>query len=461
MILSAILSHIWIILGVIFIGIIIGLGYFKAPPDVAYIISGLRKNPRIIIGKSGLKIPFLERIDKLSLKAMQIDVKTKTSIPTCDFINIKVDATAIVKIGQTPELIEAAAQNFLNAKHDEIMNKVNDLLEGNLREIVGTLGLVQMINDRKEFSMRVQENSVPDLAKLGLELITFNVQNFSDDNDVITNLGIDNVEQIRKDAMIAKSNAQREIAIAEAQNAKESNEARVKAAEEMAVRNNDLAIKQSQLKQEADTRQAQADAAAGIEAENQRKLRDVAATEANIAKAEREAELKQKQIQLKEYELDALVRKQADADKYAAEQKASADLIRRQKEAEAKAYEMEQEAKAMKARAEAEKFAAEQKAAGIAAVGEAEASAIEKKAEAQKKMGEASVLEMYFKALPEVVKNASMPLNNVDKITVYGEGGNTKLVSGVMQTTDKIMNGLSEATGINLKEILENYLKKN
>ena len=460
MILSAILSHIWIILGVIFIGVIIGLGYFKAPPDVAYIISGLRKNPRIIIGKSGLKIPFLERIDKLSLKAMQIDVKTKTSIPTCDFINIKVDATAIVKIGQTPELIEAAAQNFLNAKHDEIMNKVNDLLEGNLREIVGTLGLVQMINDRKEFSMRVQENSVPDLAKLGLELITFNVQNFSDDNDVITNLGIDNVEQIRKDAMIAKSNAQREIAIAEAQNAKESNEARVKAAEEMAVRNNDLAIKQSQLKQEADTRQAQADAAASIEAENQRKLRDVAATEANIAKAEREADLKQKQIQLKEYELDALVRKQADADKYAAEQQAAANLIKRQKEAEAKAYEMEQEARAMKARAEAEKYAAEQKAAGIAAVGEAEASAIEKKAEAQKKMGEASVLEMYLKALPEVVKNAAEPLNNVDKITVYGEGGNTKLVSDVMQTADKIMNGLSEATGIDLKEILNNYLKK-
>ena len=461
MILSAILSHIWIILAVIVVGVIIGLGYFKAPPDVAYIISGLRKNPRIIIGKSGLRVPFLERIDKLSLKAMQIDVKTKTSIPTCDFINIKVDATAIVKIGQTPELIEAAAQNFLNAKHDEIMNKVNDLLEGNLREIVGTLGLVQMINDRKEFSMRVQENSVPDLAKLGLELITFNVQNFSDDNDVITNLGIDNVEQIRKDAMIAKSNAQREIAIAEAQNAKESNEARVKAAEEMAARNNDLAIRQAQLKQEADTKQAQADAAAGIEAENQRKLRDVAATEANIAKAEREADLKQKQIQLKEYELDALVRKQADADKYAAEQQAAADLIRRQKEAEAKAYEVEQGAKAMRTKAEAEKFAAEQKAAGIAAVGEAEALAIEKKAEAQKKFGEASVLEMYFKALPEVVKNAAEPLNNVDKITVYGEGGNTKLVSDVMQTADKIMNGLSEATGINMKEIRENYLKKN
>ena len=460
MILSAILSHIWIILGVILIGIIIGLGYFKAPPDVAYIVSGLRKNPRIVVGKSGLRVPFLERIDKLSLKAMQIDVKTKTSIPTNDFINIKVDATAIVKISQTPELIEVAAQNFLNAKHDEIMNKVNDLLEGNLREIVGTLGLVQMINDRKEFSMRVQENSVPDLAKLGLELITFNVQNFSDDNDVITNLGIDNVEQIRKDAMIAKSNAQREIAIAEASNAKEANDAKVKAAEDMAVRNNDLAIKQAQLKQEADTRQAQANAAAGIEEENQRKLRDVAATDANIAKAEREAELKQKEIQLKEYELDALVRKQADADKYAAEKKAEADLIRRQKDAEAKAYEMEQEARAMKAKADADKYAAEQKAAGIAAVGEAEASAIEKKAEAQKKMGEASVIEMYLKALPEAIKAAAEPLNNVDGITIYGEGGNTKIVSDVMQSVDKILNGLGDATGIDLKKTIAQYLYK-
>lgn len=435
-------------------------GYVKAPPDVAYVISGLHKKPRILVGKAGLKIPFFERLDKLYLGAIQIDVKTGSSVPTAEYINVRVDSTVSVKVSEKPELMTLAAQNFLNVDREEIASKINDLLEGNIREIVGQMNLTDMVSDRKLFSEKVQENAVPDLARYGLELITFNVQNFSDDNDVITNLGIDNVEQIRKKAAIAKSDAQREIAIAEAANAKDANDARVKAAEDMAIRNNDLAIKQSQLKQEADTRQAQADAAASIEAENQRKLRDVAATEANIAKAEREADLKQKQIQLKEYELDALVRKQADADKYAAEQQAAANLIKRQKEAEAKAYEMEQEARAMKARAEAEKYAAEQKAAGIAAVGEAEASAIEKKAEAQKKMGEASVLEMYLKALPEVVKNAAEPLNNVDKITVYGEGGNTKLVSDVMQTADKIMNSLSEATGIDLKEVLGNYLKK-
>ena len=449
-----------IVLGVIFVFILLCSGYVKAPPDMAFIISGAHKKPRILIGKAGIKIPFFERLDKLYLGAIQIDVKTGSAVPTAEYINVRVDSTVSVKVGETDEMIALAAQNFLNVNRDTIATKINDLLEGNIREIVGQMKLTDMVSDRKLFSEKVQENAVPDLARYGLQLITFNVQNFSDDNDVITNLGIDNVAQISKNAAIAKSNAEREIEVAKAENAKQSNEAKVKAAEEMAVRNNDLAIKKAQLKQEADTRQAQADAAAGIEAENQRKLRDVAATDANIAKAEREADLKQKQIQLKEYELDALVRKQADADKYAAEQKAAADLIKRQRDAEARAYEIEQEARAMKAKAEAEKYAAEQKAAGIAAVGEAEAAAIEKKAEAQKKMGEASIMEMYFDALPKIVANASAPLTNVDKITMYGEGNSAKLASDVMKTADQITKAVSEATGIDLAQLLNSFIAK-
>lgn len=447
-----------IVLLVIFIFI---NGYVKAPPDMAFIISGMGKKPRILVGKAGLKIPFFERLDKLSLGAIQIDVKTGSAVPTAEYINVRVDSTVSVRVGQTPEMIALAAQNFLNVSREDISRKINDLLEGNIREIVGQMKLTDMVSDRKLFSEKVQENAVPDLARYGLELITFNVQNFSDDNDVITNLGIDNVAQISKNAAIAKSNAEREIEVAKAENAKQSNDAKVKAAEDIAIRNNDLAIKQAQLKQEADTKRAQAEAAAGIEAENQRKLKDVAATNANIAKAEREAELKQKEIELKEYELTALVRKQADADKYAAEKAAEADLIRRQKDAEAKAYEIEQEAKAKKAKADADRYAAEQQAAGIAAVGEAEAAAIDKKAEAQKKMGEASILEMYFNALPEVVKNAATPLNNVDKITLYGEGNQTKLVSDVMGSADQIMASLSDATGVDVKNIIAGYLTKN
>jgi len=443
---------------VIAVAILIFMSYIKAPPDKAFIVSGLKKHPRIYIGKAGFKIPFFERLDKLSLGAIQIDVKTKSAVPTAEYINVRVDSTVSVRVGQSPEMIALAAQNFLNIDRASIAAKVNDLLEGNIREIVGQMKLTDMVSNRKEFSLKVQENVVPDLEKLGLEMITFNVQNFSDDNDVITNLGIDNIAQISKNAAIAKSNAEREVAIAQAENAKISNDANVKAAEEIAIRQNELEVKKADLKRVADTQKAQADAAEAIEAEKQRQLRDVAATNADIAKAEREAELKQQEIQLKEYELDALVRKQADAEKYAAQQKAEADLIKRQKEAEAKAYEIKMAAEAQKAKAEADKFAAEQQAAGIAAVGSAEAEAIQKKAEAQKLMGEASVLEMYFQMLPKAIASASGPLANVDKITMYGDGNSAKLAGDVMKTADQVMAAIEEATGLDMKTVISSFM---
>ena len=450
----------WIIPAVIvFILAVVFLvsSYVKAPPDIAYVISGVRKNPRILIGRAGFKIPFFERLDKLSLGAIQIDVKTGSAVPTAEYINIRVDSNVNVRVCKDPEMLALACENFLNMPREAINQKVRDLLEGNVREIVGQMKLTDMVSDRKAFSEKVQENAVPDLARFGLELVSFNVQNFTDENGVIDNLGIDNVEQIRKKAMIAKSDAQREIAIAEAENAKQSNDAKVKAAEEIAVRNNDLAIKQAQLKQESDTKKAQADAAMDIEAEKQRQLRDVAATNANIAKAEREAELKKQEIELKERELDALVRKQADADKYAAEKKAEADLIARQKRAEAERYELEQKALAQKAKADADKYAAMAQAEGIAAVGAAEAEAIEKKAEAQKKMGEASVLEMYFNALPKVVASAAAPLEKVDSITMYGEGNSAKVVGDVMKTTNQVMEAM-KANGIDVQSLLAGFI---
>lgn len=449
-----------IIIPVILIGLVIFIvasGYLKAPPDVAYIISGIRKKPRILIGQAGIRIPFFERVDKLALGAIQIDVKTSSSVPTAEYINVRVDSNVNVRVGQSTEMIELAAQNFLNVPKDEINRKVRDLLEGNVREIVGQMKLTDMVSDRKAFSEKVQENAVPDLARFGLELVSFNVQNFVDDNGVIDNLGIDNVEQIRKQAAIAKSDAQREIAIAEAENAKRANDAKVKAAEEMAQRNNDLAIRQAQLKKEADTQKAIADAANEIEAEKQRQERDVAATNADIAKAERMAELKKKEIELKERELDALVRKQADADKYAAQQKAEAELIARQKDAEAKRYEAEQKAIADKTKADADKYAAMAQAEGIAAVGAAEAEAIEKKAEAQKKMGEASVIEMVLKAMPEVTAAAAAPLANIDNMTVYGSDGGSKLVGDVMQSTNQIMESF-KANGIDIPSMLTSLL---
>ncbi len=477
--LSTILPFLPFVLIAIVVIVVLCSGYIKAPPDMAYLISGLHRKPRILIGKAGIKVPFFERVDKLSLGAIQIDVKTGSAVPTAEYINVRVDSTVSVRVGRTDDMIALAAQNFLNVGREEIARKINDLLEGNIREIVGQMKLTEMIGDRKSFSEKVQENAVPDLARYGLELITFNVQNFVDDNEVIQNLGIDNVAQISKNAAIARSNAEREVEVAKAANAKAANDAKVQAAEEIAKRNNDLAIKQANLQREADTERARAEAAKSIEAENQRKLKDVAETEANIAKAQKQAELKQKEIELKEYELTALVRKQADADKYAQEKAAEAQLIAAQRQIDAERYEQEQkaeakkvaaqhEAEAKKAAADAMKYAALAEAEAIKAKGEAEAEAIrlkgeaeaigiEKKAEAQKKMGEASVVEMIMTALPEMTAAAAAPLANVDNITMYGSDNSTKLVKEVTGITNQVMAGLKE-NGIDIYDIISKAL---
>ena len=428
-------------------------GYLKAPPDTAYIISGLGRK-RILIGKAGWRVPFFERVDKLSLRIMQVDVKTSEAVPTNEFINVTVDGVANVKISSDPELLKLAAEALLGKRPEELVGLVTQVLEGNMREIVGSVGLKEMVQDRQGVARKITENVVPDMRKLGLEVVNFNIQNFKDGAGTIENMGIDTVEQIRKNAQIAKANAQRDIAIATSQAQQEANAIKVQSEKMIAEQDAALAIQQAEMQVKADTKRAEADAAYSIQQETQRKTIEVTRVSADIARKEKEAELADREIALKERQLDAEVRKQADAMKSKAEKEAEAEMVRRQREADAKAYEALKEAEARKAQAEAARFSMEQEAEGIRAKGLAEAEAIEKKAEAQKKMGEASVLEMYLNALPEVVKNAASPLAQTDRIVMYGDGNSTKLVKDVMSSASQVMDGVRESTGLDLSALL-------
>lgn len=500
------------ILAVVVIAAILASGYVKASPDTAYIISGLRKQPKVLIGKAGIKIPFLEKKDELNLQLIPIDVKTSSAVPTADYINIKVDAAVNVKISDNEERLGLAAQNFLNKPTDYIAQVAREVLEGNMREIVGKMNLEEMVSDRQKFANLVKENAEPDLAAMGLDIVSFNVQNFVDSNGVIENLGVDNIVKIQKNAAISRAESEKEIAKAQALAKKEANDAQVsseleianaiaKAQKEKAVvqadanreakeaeinadtliaqKENDLAIKKAELQKDADTKKAIADAAYQIQQETERKTVEVATADANLARQEKAIALKEKEVELTERTLEATVKKQADADKYAKQQesdaklyeiqrKSEAQLFERQKNAEAEKFEREKEAEALKATAEAQKYAMEQEAEGIRKRGLAEAEAIkakalaeaegiEKKAEAMKQMGEAAVLEMYFKAMPEIARNIAEPLAKVDKITMYGDGNNTKLMKDIMGTLNQVTDGLKESTGIDLSTVLASF----
>ena len=446
-----------IIIAILSVAVVLILtGYLKAPPDTAYIISGLGKK-RILIGKAGWRMPFFTRLDKLSLSVMQVDIKTSEAVPTNEFINVTVDGVANIKISSDPELLKRAAESLLGKTRLEMVTLVTQVLEGNMREIVGSVGLKEMVQDRQGVAKKITENVIPDMEKLGIEVVNFNIQNFKDGAGTIENMGIDNVEQIRKNAQIAKANAQRDIAIATSNAQQEANAVKVEAEKMIAEQNAELAVQQADMQVRADTKKAEADAAYSIQQENQRRIIEVAKTNADIARREKEAELAEKEIALRERELEATIMKQADAKKYESEKAAEAELIKRQREADARKYEAEKAAEAKKAEAEALRYAMEQEAEGIRAKGLAEAEAIEKKAEAQKKMGEASVLEMYLNALPEVVKNAAAPLSQTDKIVMYGEGNSTKLVRDVMTSADQVMEGVKQSTGIDIGALLAGF----
>ena len=443
--------------------LLVGVSYVKAPPNTAFIITGPLKQ-RTLIGRAGFRIPGLERVDKIPLSLIQVDIKTASAVPTKEFINIFVDGVANIKIDSSPEALAKASQIFLQQNLDGIKSIAKEVLEGNMREIIGQMRLEELVHNRDLFAEKVKDNAMQDMAKMGLQIINLTIQNFVDNNKVIENLGVDNIAQISKNASIARAQAERDVQIAQSEANEAANKARVEAERLIVEQNTVLSLRSAELKTQSDTAKATADAAYSIEEQKRLEQINIAKVNADIAKREREVELGQKEVELQERQLEAKIKKTAEAERYAAEQKALADLYQRQKAAEARKFELIQEAEALRAKAEADKFAAEQEAEGILAKGRAEAEAIEKKAEAMKLMGEASVLELILNSnvLPNIVKAYSEPLaaayGRIDNITMYGEGNTANLAKEITNNGNQVIDGLEKTLGIDVKSLLAGVL---
>lgn len=461
---------------------ILASGYVKASPNKAYIISGIKREPKVLIGRAGIKIPFLEKKDELILKQISIDIKTNGYIPTKDFIGVDIDAVAKVRVltqrdvtvnakGEvvagadankriTTEMANAAMKNFLNMNEDQIRDALTDSLQGNMREIIGTQCLKELCNDRKTFGDEVQAKAQKDMNALGIWIESCNIQKIEDENNLITALGQDNMSQIQKDASVAKAQADRDVAIARAQAQKDANDAQVIAETEIAQKQTELAIKKAELKKESDIKKAEADAAYKIQEEEQRKTVEITTANANLARQEKELELKEREVSIKEKALEAEVKKTAEANKYAAQQKADAEQYERQKRAEAELFEIQRQAEAEKAKSEAERFAKEQAAEAVKAAGLAEAAGILKKAEAMKQYGDAArqqmeldTLKVYFEQLPKIAEAVAKGYMNVDSIKMFG-GDSSKLAGDIMTTVTQVTDGIKESTGLDINEML-------
>lgn len=442
-------------------------------------------------------IPLLQKIQKMTLENIQVDFTSRNEIPTKDAIHVLVDAVANMAISKDPARQAIAASKFAGYTIEEIRDTVIPVLEGNIREIISQTEFEDLIRgDKKEFAEKIQENVTPNLADLGIDLTTFNIQNFNDKNGVIHDLGIENIEKIKKDAKIAAAKAQAEVAVAQAAADKEANDAKVAAATEIALKQNEFAMKKAELQAQADTEQAKADAAKQIEAEKQRKTREIAEANANIARQEKAIELQEREVAIKERTLEAEIKKTAEAKKYAEQQEADAKLYATQKAAEADLFERERQAEAarieaekkaeadlalaeadakakkaladaLRAQGEAEAAAAQAKglaeAEAIRAKAEAEAEGLLKKAEAMKQYGDAAQMDLQLQAtkvlyeqLPAIAEAIGKGYNGAEIHLIGNDSG--QLAGNMMSNITQIVEGFKGSTGVDPMSVISGML---
>ena len=480
----------WIVIGIVAFILIALIGVFitkyrTAGPDEALIVTGsFLGNGNVHVDESGNKIkiirgggsfilPVFQQAKPLSLLSSKLEVTTP-EVYTEQGVPVMADGVAIIKIGGSISEIATAAEQFLGKAKDDRENEAKEVLEGHLRSILGSMTVEEIYKNRDKFSQEVQRVASQDLAKMGLVIVSFTIRDVRDKNGYLDSLGKPRIAQVKRDADIATAEADKETRIKKGEAAKEAKRSELERAIEIAEAEKVNQLKVAEFRREQDSAKARADMA--YELESARAKQEVTEQEMQVKIIERQKqiELEEKEILRRERQYDSEVKKKADADRYSVEQAAAANKAKQIAEAEANKYRIEAMAKAEAERvrldglskAEAQKAQGTAEAEIIRLKGLAEAEAKEKIAEAFEQFGQAAILDMIIKMLPEYAKQVASPLANIDKITVVDTGGSgenggaNKITGYATNLMATLQESLKASSGIDVKELIENYSGK-
>lgn len=438
--------------------------YIKVPPNIALIISGRRKKYRvkdeqgkdtvkdfgyrIVRGGATFVIPFFERVDRLNLGMMQVDIKTTQPVPSQEYIGMMVDGVANIKIGSDPVSVATAAEQFLGWTQDNIAAVAMQVLEGNMREIIGRMTIADLVQNRDKFAQETQRAATTDMRNMGLEIVNLTIQNFSDNDGVLETLAVKNIAEKKRDADIARADAERDTKISQSMADQDGYKARAEADANIAEQGMMLELKKAEFRADEDRAKAEADLAYEVQKETARKALETERAAAELIRLQKETELQAQQVQIQREKLNIEIRERAEAERDARIYRAEADKQVTQAQAEADLY------KAQKA-AEASLVLAQNESEAIRLKGEAEAEALLKKAEAMKQYGQAAMMEMLVDKLPEIARAVSDPLSKTEKIIMFGEGGATSMAKDVSGAMLQTFESVKEAVGLDIPQMLK------
>lgn len=450
-----------VIVAVLVLIVLILICWRRVAADKAMVITGLKK--RVLVGRGGIQIPFLETSCVISLEAVSMTTDI-TEAPSKQGIFVDIAGTAVVKVDNDPNMVLVAVEQFCNGNAERttqnIRTVVEQILEGKLRGIVSTLTVEQINEDRVAFETSIEDSITKELQAMGLKLLSYTVLRIATQGGYLENRAIPQIAQSKADADIASAERRRDTEVRTAAATREGERAKLSAQAEIAESARDTKLRTEKYRAEQDKAKADADVAYTLQEIENNKLVAI-----------RQAELAQKEAMVVEERLVATVKKPADAEKYRTEVEAEASKIKAIREAEARAEAVkieaiaQAEARRVQAEAEAEaiRVRGEAEAAAIKAKGVADAEAKDRLAEAMKKYGEAAVVEMIVQRLPEIMSAVSKPMEQIDKITVI-DGGTGQGASRVAKTVSDVAVGgfevLNDLTGIDIAEMIRSFAKK-
>jgi flotillin len=457
-----------ILAAIFFLFFVVAFRIKKAGPNEVLVISGMRRitkledGTRVKVGfrlvKGGMTfvIPILEKVDRLSLEIMTLDVRTP-EVYTIKGVPVIVDGIAQIKIKGDSVSISTAAEQFLSMGVDKIANVALQTVEGHLRAILGTLTVEEIYSNRDMFAQKVQEVASSDLANMGLTIVSFTIRDIRDNQGYLDALGKPRTAQVKRDATIGQAEADRDATIKSAQAYQEGQEAKFVADTGIAQAERDYQMRVAEYTASVNKEKAKADLAYDLQKFETAQAVKEREIEVDVVERSKLIMVQEKEIERKQRELTATIEKPASAEKFKVSTLADAERYKLQTEADVIQKVGESEAAANKARGIAQ-------ADVIKAQGFATAEAMEKKAAAWKQYNEAAIVQMFIDKIPEIARAIAEPLSRTDRIVVInnsggdGQGGAgaskiTKDVTDIIAQIPPVVEGL---TGIDMETLIKN-----
>ncbi|WP_201001192.1 flotillin family protein [Paenibacillus glycanilyticus] len=477
LIIPSIVVAVFVILGIAF-----WARYRTVSPDEAMIVTGsflgsrnvsadeTGRKIKIVRGGGAFILPIFQKAEFLSLLSHKLDVSTP-EVYTEQGVPVMADGVAIIKIGGIVEDVATAAEQFMGKPTEALKSEAQEVLEGHLRAILGTMTVEEVYRNRDKFAQEVQGVAAKDLKKMGLQIVSFTIKDLRDKHGYLDALGKPRIAAVKRDADIAEAEAVRDSRIKKAIAEEEGQKAELLRDTNIAEAAKEKELKVASFKREQDMAKAEADQAYSIQEARAKQSVVEEQMKVELVRKEREIDLEAKEILRREKQYDAEVKKKAEADRYAVEQAAEADKTKKLREADAVQYRIESEAKALAeqkrldglAIADAERAKGTAEAEVIRLRGLAEAEAKEKLAQAFESFGEAAVLDIIVKMLPELAGKVAEPIKGIDKLTVvdtgHGEGAArlSNYVTGLMATAPEMLKNVS---GIDVNSLMKNLTSR-